>query len=97
MLLPTGIQMNRPHSVMNLPTQPKPTKATALPLKRDNSPNPSYELRRSSVNNVFDRLSSGHTQASQAKAKSNNYRYSSSSIEDLKRQWNIDMENEYVV
>jgi hypothetical protein len=87
---------SRPSSVLTLPTQPKLAKA--LPLRRDSSPSCSYELRRSSVNNVFDRLSSGHTQASQAKAKSNNYRYSTSNIEDLKRQWNSnEMEDEYAM
>lgn len=66
-------------------------------MRKKSSPTNSYELRRSAaVNNVFDRLSSGHTQASQAKKKltpsPNKNRYSSSSIDDLRRQWAIELE-----
>ncbi|RCH97555.1 hypothetical protein CU098_000418, partial [Rhizopus stolonifer] len=85
--------MGRPHSVLALHAAsvapPRPvSKTTLYPSARRDSPNNSYELRRSAVtNNVFDRLSAGHTQASQAKKRLGNYRYSSSSIDDLRQQW----------
>ncbi|KAI9282205.1 hypothetical protein BY458DRAFT_497488 [Sporodiniella umbellata] len=59
------------------------------------SPNPSYELRKSAVaNNVFDRLSGSHTQASQAKKRLHHvrFRHSSSSIDDLRRQWALELD-----
>ncbi|KAI9254644.1 hypothetical protein BY458DRAFT_535636 [Sporodiniella umbellata] len=65
-------------------------------LHRQSSPSNSYELRKSAAaHNVFDRLSSGHTQASHAKKKLNsppNHRYSSSNVDDLRRQWAIELE-----
>ncbi|KAI8339306.1 hypothetical protein BD560DRAFT_25194 [Blakeslea trispora] len=86
-------QQSRPHSVLAMHAAsvapPKPvSKTTIYPGARRDSPNNSFELRRSAMsNNVFDRLSVGHTQASQAKKRLNNYRYSSSSIDDLRQQW----------
>lgn len=84
----------RPHSVLALhaaaaASTPRPTsKATVYPNARKESPNNSFELRKSAAaNNVFDRLSSGHTHASHAKKRLGNYRYSSSSIDDLRTQW----------
>ncbi|KAG1449902.1 hypothetical protein G6F46_010728 [Rhizopus delemar] len=59
------------------------------------SPTNSNELRKSAAaNNVFDRLSSGHTQASHAKKRLHaaKNRYSSSSIDDLRRQWSDELE-----
>ncbi|KAG0747792.1 hypothetical protein G6F57_007311 [Rhizopus arrhizus] len=67
----------------------------SLEFIKKRSPTNSYEFRRSAAaNNVFDRLSSGHTHASQAKKKLNatQNRYSSSSIDDLRRQWAIELE-----
>lgn len=82
----------RPHSVLalhaaSIPPPPRPaSKISAYPRKE--SPNNSYELRKSIANNVFDRLSNGHTHASQAKQKSTQlHRYSSSSLDDLRKQW----------
>lgn len=88
------LQKQRSHSVLamhatqsQLQLQQVPRPSTAM-KRIDSSPNNSYELRRSAVtNNVFDRLSSGHTHASQAKKRPGNYRYSSSSIDDLRTQW----------
>ncbi|CAO0803432.1 unnamed protein product [Mucor circinelloides] len=86
----------RPHSVLALhaaaaASTPRPTSkaSTVYPNVRRESPNNSFELRKSAAaNNVFDRLSSGHTHASQAKKRLGNYhRYSSSSIDDLRVQW----------
>ncbi|CEP13231.1 hypothetical protein [Parasitella parasitica] len=86
----------RPHSVLAFhaaaaASTPRPvsSKAAVYPSARRESPNNSYELRKSAVaNNVFDRLSSGHTHASQAKKRLGGYqRYSSSSIDDLRMQW----------
>ncbi|GAN08165.1 kinesin-like protein KIF21A-like [Mucor ambiguus] len=86
----------RPHSVLALhaaaaASTPRPSSkaSTIYPNVRRESPNNSYELRKSAAaNNVFDRLSSGHTHASQAKKRLGNYhRYSSSSIDDLRMQW----------
>ncbi|RCI02574.1 hypothetical protein CU098_001368 [Rhizopus stolonifer] len=59
------------------------------------SPTNSYELRKSAAHNVFDRLSSGHTQASHAKKRLNPpppNRHSSSSVDELRRQWAIELE-----
>ncbi|KAL9543052.1 hypothetical protein MBANPS3_008295 [Mucor bainieri] len=88
----------RPHSVLALhaaaaaaASTPRPSSkaSTVYPNVRRESPNNSFELRKSAAaNNVFDRLSSGHTHASQAKKRLGNYhRYSSSSIDDLRMQW----------
>ena len=84
----------RPHSVLALhaaaaASTPRPTsKATVYPNARRESPNNSFELRKSAAaNNVFDRLSSGHTHASHAKKRLGSYRYSSSSIDELRMQW----------
>ncbi|KAI8067246.1 hypothetical protein BDF21DRAFT_426139 [Thamnidium elegans] len=82
------LQKQRSQSVlaMHAPAVNIPRPSTAM--KRMDSPNNSTELRRSAAaNNVFDRLSSGHTQASSARRRGANYRYSSSSIEDLRSQW----------
>ncbi|KAI8991410.1 hypothetical protein BDF20DRAFT_950217 [Mycotypha africana] len=48
------------------------------------------------LHNVFDRLSNGHTHASQAKQRStssmnNPYRFSMSSIDDLRKQWSAEV------
>ncbi|GAA5812267.1 hypothetical protein MFLAVUS_005717 [Mucor flavus] len=86
------LQKQRSQSVlaMHAPAVNIPRPSTAM-KRMDSSPNNSFELRRSAAaNNVFDRLSSGHTQASSAKSarrRGANYRYSSSSIEDLRTQW----------
>lgn len=87
----------RPHSVLALHaaaaavSTPRPSSkaSTVYPNVRRESPNNSFELRKSAAaNNVFDRLSSGHTHASQAKKRLGSYhRYSSSSIDDLRMQW----------
>ncbi|KAI8645515.1 hypothetical protein BD408DRAFT_480528 [Parasitella parasitica] len=91
-----GNSGNRPHSVLAFhaaaaASTPRPvsSKAAIYPSARRESPNNSFELRKSAVaNNVFDRLSSGHTHASHAKKKLGGYqRYSSSSIDDLRMQW----------
>lgn len=88
-LIPT-LQKQRSHSVLAMhapPVHHLPRPSTAM-KRVDSSPNNSYELRRSAAaNNVFDRLSSGHTHASQAKKRPGTYRYSSSSIDDLRTQW----------
>jgi hypothetical protein len=94
MLLSSASHQTRPYSVLSLHSGPKPTKATAYPIKKEHSASNSYEMRRTpSTNNVFDRLSSGHTHASQAKKRRNNYRHSSSSIDDLRKKWSGEMEN----
>jgi hypothetical protein len=94
MLLSSASHQTRPYSVLSLHSGPKPTKATAYPVKKEHSASNSYEMRRTpSANNVFDRLSSGHTHASQAKKRRNNYRHSSSSIDDLRKKWSDEMEN----
>ncbi|GAA5804004.1 hypothetical protein HPULCUR_009489 [Helicostylum pulchrum] len=85
------LQKQRSQSVlaMHVPAVNIPRPSTAM-KRMDSSPNNSFELRRSAAaNNVFDRLSSGHTQASSAKSarRRGAYRYSSSSIEDLRTQW----------
>ncbi|KAI8369609.1 uncharacterized protein BYT42DRAFT_607974 [Radiomyces spectabilis] len=72
----------------------KPLPYHQQPLSMNGSPNASYELRRSqtpSSGSVFDRLASAQTQASQAKrsASSMNHRYSSSSYDDIRRQWEL--------
>jgi hypothetical protein len=91
----------RPHSVLALHAAsvgaPRPaSKVSGYPIVRKESPNNSNELRRSAVtNNVFDRLSSGHTHASQAKKRLGNYRYSSSSIDDLRKQWATQLSEGY--
>lgn len=86
----------RPHSVLALhaaaaaaASTPRPSSKASTVYPRRESPNNSFELRKSAAaNNVFDRLSSGHTHASQAKKRLGNYhRYSSSSIDDLRMQW----------
>jgi hypothetical protein len=76
---------------------PRPaSKVSSYPVVRKDSPNNSNELRRSAAaNNVFDRLSSGHTHASQAKKRLGNYRYSSSSIDDLRKQWANELSERY--
>ena len=72
-----GLPRQRSHSVLAMHAStvthvPRP--ATAM-KRVESSPNSSYELRRSAAaNNVFDRLSSGHTHASQAKKRPGNYR-----------------------
>lgn len=85
-----GLQKQRSYSVlaMHAPQHNNVPRPSTAMRRVDSSPNNSYELRRSAAaNNVFDRLSSGHTQASQAKKRPGNYRYSSSSIDDLRTQW----------
>lgn len=95
-------QAVRPNSVLALHAAsvaaPRPaSKVSAYPVARRESPNNSNELRRSAAaNNVFDRLSSGHTHASQAKKRLVNYhRYSSSSIDDLRKQWATELSERY--
>ncbi|CAO3704025.1 unnamed protein product [Rhizopus stolonifer] len=66
-----------------------------LDLIKKRSPTNSYELRKSAAaNNVFDRLSGSHTHASQAKKRlhGSRFRHSSSSIDDLRRQWAVELE-----
>jgi hypothetical protein len=93
-----ALQKQRSYSVLAMhapPVHHVPRPSTAM-KRMDSSPNNSYELRRSAAaNNVFDRLSSGHTHASQAKKRPGNYRYSSSSIDDLRTQWASELQKNH--
>ncbi|KAI8986348.1 hypothetical protein BDB01DRAFT_785266 [Pilobolus umbonatus] len=81
----------RPQSVLALSEISKSGRNVNISsIRRDSSPSSSSEIehRASPANNVFDRLSCGHTHASKAKKRSLGNRHSSSSLDELmSRQW----------